>query len=96
VKTDILNAPSHRPERFGGASSAPITPPPGFSSPGARRYQGRSPEDVAAMTMEAIRMNRPLVITDSSMREIFESYAADVRQAFDEAEAFEGAHWPGR
>lgn len=85
VTTNILDSPKRRPERFGGASAMPIETPKGFGSASAPRYRQRTSGEVAAMIESAIRRNQPLVVTDSSMRELFKAYAATVLQAFDAA-----------
>jgi len=88
VSTSIMDSPRRRPERFGGASANPIQPPKGFT-PGSGPRAMRTPEEVADMTERAIRRNQPLVVTDSSMRALFEGYAASVLEAFDRAAEWE-------
>jgi len=89
VITDILNAPRRRPERFGGPSDERIKPPPGFRAPVGAKYAQRTPQEVARMVLEAVRQDRPLVVTDPAMRGLYEDYAAMVLQAFDVAERWE-------
>jgi NAD(P)-dependent dehydrogenase (short-subunit alcohol dehydrogenase family) len=89
VATNILDSPKRRPQRFGGASTAAIETPKGFTSPSAPRYRQRTPDEVAAMIEAAIRRDQPLVVTDSSMRELFEGYAAMVLEAFDAAKEWD-------
>jgi hypothetical protein len=51
----------------------------------------RPPEEAAQMVLRAVRDNRPIVVTDGSMRQIFlDTYVNAVMDAFDEADAFDG------
>ena len=89
VTTDILNARQRRPQRFGGPSAAPITPPKSFRSTGGPPLTSRTPEMVARMTFEAVLADRPLVVTESRLRGLFEAHAEVVLQAFGDAAEFE-------
>lgn len=89
VATDILNSPSRRPERFGGPASGGITAPAGFRAPAGSKYVQRTPREVARMTVEAVREDRPLVVTDPRMRGLYGDFASSVMQAFDDAERWE-------
>jgi NAD(P)-dependent dehydrogenase (short-subunit alcohol dehydrogenase family) len=91
VSTNIFHTLKHRPERFGGPSNELLAPPAGFTLPSstARRSTMRTPEQVAEMVVDAIRTNEPLVVTDGSMRGLFEDYAKIVLEAFDRATAFQ-------
>jgi NAD(P)-dependent dehydrogenase (short-subunit alcohol dehydrogenase family) len=83
VPSRILEGPTLRPARFGGPGQA-IELEPG-SGP---KTAFRPPEEVAEMTLRAVRLNRPVVITDETRREGFERlYVEPVRQAFDELDA---------
>lgn len=95
VITDILNAPRRRPDRFGGPSDEPIRPPPGFRAPVGTKYAQRTPDEVARMVLQAVREDRPLVVTDPAMRGLYEDYSALVLQAFDDAERWEGSNAGG-
>jgi len=86
VVTDILNSPRRRPSRFGGPSAEPVRPPPGFQAPAGARYAQRTPQEVALMVLEAVRNDRPLVMTDPAMRGLYEAYSKMVLEAFDAAE----------
>jgi NAD(P)-dependent dehydrogenase (short-subunit alcohol dehydrogenase family) len=89
VITGMRNSPSYRPERFGGPSDAKVKRPEGFFE--AAQLAFRPPEEAAQMVLRAVRDNRPIVVTDGSMRQIFlDTYVSVVMDAFDEADAFDG------
>ncbi|MER5628405.1 SDR family NAD(P)-dependent oxidoreductase [Streptosporangium sp. NPDC002544] len=87
VATNVLNTPSHRPERFGGAAATEVTPAGGDS--GQFRYRVRTAEQVARMTLRAVRRDELFVLTDGSMRSLHEDYSKEVPAAFDTATEFE-------
>jgi NAD(P)-dependent dehydrogenase (short-subunit alcohol dehydrogenase family) len=81
VPSRILEGPTVRPARFGGPGQ-PIELKP---NPGAAKIAFREPEEVAEMTLRAVRLNRPIVITDETRREVFQTFYVDpVMRAFDE------------
>jgi hypothetical protein len=87
VATRIAESPGNRPARFGGPTERPIITPAGVDM-SAIRF--RPPEEVAEMTLRAVRANQPMVLTDAAKRQVFlDSYVAVVLQAFDEAAAFD-------
>jgi NAD(P)-dependent dehydrogenase (short-subunit alcohol dehydrogenase family) len=88
VATRIGETPRYRPARFGG----PFEPPPRHANAGAlpRKLTFRKPEKVARMLLEAVRENRPLVVTDASQRDDFlRGYVDVVLSAFDDCAAFD-------
>jgi NAD(P)-dependent dehydrogenase (short-subunit alcohol dehydrogenase family) len=88
VTTSMRNSPSYRPARFGGPSDQKVRRPEGFFE--AANLAFRPPEEAAQMVLRAVRDNRPMVVTDGSMRKIFmETYVNIVMEAFDEADAFD-------
>lgn len=85
VDTQVMRSPRSRPARFGGASDTIFVPSVEID-PG--KY--KSAEEVARQTLEAVRANQPLVITDPSLRQAFlEQFVGPVLQAFDCAESAE-------
>jgi NAD(P)-dependent dehydrogenase (short-subunit alcohol dehydrogenase family) len=89
VGTNIASAPSYRPERFGGPLDERIRAPAGFVSRNDQSFRRRTPEEVAAMVVDAILEDRMLVVTDAALRGLFEGYAAEVGKAFDAAEDYD-------
>jgi short-subunit dehydrogenase len=88
VTTSMVNSPSYRPARFGGPSNAKVKRPEGFFQQAALEF--RPPEQVAQIVLRAVRENRPMVLTDASMRKTFvETYVNVVMEAFDQVEAFD-------
>lgn len=88
VATRIHETPRYRPARFGGPSEGTVKGPKGFVQ--TEKIHFRSPEEVAEMTLLAVRENRPMVVTDSTRRELFlKSYVDVVLSAFDDAAAFD-------
>jgi NAD(P)-dependent dehydrogenase (short-subunit alcohol dehydrogenase family) len=88
VTTSMKDSPSYRPERFGGPGTEKVKRPEGFFQ--AVNLSFRPPEQVAQMVLRAVRENRPMVLTDASMRKIFvETYVDVVMDAFDQVEAFD-------
>jgi NAD(P)-dependent dehydrogenase (short-subunit alcohol dehydrogenase family) len=89
VTSGMRNSPSYRPERFGGPSQDKVRPPEGFFERVQLAF--RPPEEAAQMVLRAVREDRPMVVTDGSMRQIFmDTYVKVVMEAFDEADAFDG------
>jgi len=88
VTSEMKNSPSYRPERFGGPSDDKVRRPEGFFEEVNLAF--RPPEQAAQMVLRAVRDNRPMVVTDGSMRKIFmDTYVNVVMEAFDEADAFD-------
>ena len=91
VATRIHDTPRYRPARFGGPSEpAANAPKVAQAFVRSEKITFRPPEEVADMVLLAVRENRPMVVTDSTRRELFmQSYVDVVRSAFEEAEAFD-------
>ena len=91
VATRIHDTPRYRPARFGGPSEPAATPPRmGQAFVQSQKITFRPPEEVAEMVLLAVRENRPMVVTDSTRRELFmQSYVDVVRSAFADTEAFD-------
>jgi NAD(P)-dependent dehydrogenase (short-subunit alcohol dehydrogenase family) len=89
VETSIKNNNSlYRPDRFGGPQQASVRIPEGSFAHIDIIF--RAPEEVAQMVLESVRENRPMVVTDPTMRKAFmESYVSVVLEAFDHADAFD-------
>jgi NAD(P)-dependent dehydrogenase (short-subunit alcohol dehydrogenase family) len=88
VITGMKNSPSYRPERFGGPSDRKVRRPEGFFEKVKLAF--RPPEEAAQMVLRAVRDNRPMVVTDGSLRQVFvDTYVNVVMDAFDEADAFD-------
>ncbi len=82
------NNARYRPERFGGPGEGSVKIPEGFKDHGDLYF--RPAEEVAQMCLHAVQRNRPMVITDGSMRRIFrETYLDVVMGAFDDIDEFE-------
>jgi NAD(P)-dependent dehydrogenase (short-subunit alcohol dehydrogenase family) len=80
----------YRPDRFGGPGEGAVEMPERGADAPSIVY--RPAEEVAEMVLEAIREDRPMVVTDPSQRAAFETgYAALVRRAFDDLDRFEAA-----
>lgn len=76
----------YRPARFGGPYQEAIAPPTSF-----KRGNARPPADVAPMVIQAIRNNRPMLVSDPGYREWFDRYVAMVHEAFDDVDRFVAA-----
>lgn len=84
------NNARYRPARFGGPGEGGVKIPEGFFQQAGLHF--RPAGEVARMCLQAVRQNRPLVVTDPSMRQLYlDTYHAMVMTAFDELEAFESA-----
>jgi short-subunit dehydrogenase len=78
------NNSKYRPARFGGPYEAEIVTPASF-----KRGAPKPPEEVAEMVIEAIRHDRPMLISDPTYRQAFmDQYVSTVVQAFDDVDAF--------
>lgn len=84
------NNAKYRPDRFGGPSDGEVKIPEGFFAHANLKF--RPAEEVAQMCLNAIRKNRAMVITDPTMRAVFDdTYVKLVHEAFDDADVFEKA-----
>jgi NAD(P)-dependent dehydrogenase (short-subunit alcohol dehydrogenase family) len=82
------NNARYRPARFGGPGEGEVKVPEGFIAHANIRF--RPAEDVAQMVLSAVRKNRPIVVTDGTMRGVFtDSYVKVVMEAFDDVDAFD-------
>ena len=82
------NNARYRPARFGGPGDGGVKLPAGFFERADLKF--RPAADVARMCLAAVRANRPLVVTDATMRKLFrETYHDVVMKAFDELDAFD-------
>jgi NAD(P)-dependent dehydrogenase (short-subunit alcohol dehydrogenase family) len=77
------NNSRYRPERFGGPFEEEIVVPSSF------KRVARQPEVVAPMVIQAIRTNRPMLVSDPIYRKAFiDRYVSVVLQAFDDVDEF--------
>ncbi|MFV8819833.1 SDR family NAD(P)-dependent oxidoreductase [Haliea sp. E17] len=82
------NNAKYRPERFGGPGEGGIKVPDNWVAHGDLVF--RPAEEVARLCLQAVRNNRPMVITDGNMRKTFEEgYLKIVMGAFDDVDAFD-------
>lgn len=82
------NNERYRPDRYGGPRNEPVKLPGTFFEDIAIQF--RSPDEVAQLALRAVKLNRPMVITDASQRQRFvEGYANLVMTAFDDVAAFD-------
>ncbi len=89
VATGIGNTPRYRPARFGGPMDRPVKLSKSVAQT-RKTIHFRPPEEVAEMVLDALRDNRPMVVTDASQRSIFVEELVDVAMAaFDAAEAYD-------
>jgi NAD(P)-dependent dehydrogenase (short-subunit alcohol dehydrogenase family) len=80
------NNASYRPTRFGGPQDGGVRVPEGF----LQAVNFRPAPEVAELCLQAVRSNRPMVVTDGAMRKTFkETYADLVMAAFDDVDAFD-------
>ncbi len=95
VETSLKHNNSlYRPDRFGGPQQTSVRIPEGSFKHVDILF--RAPEEVAQMVLDSVRENRPMVVTDPTMRKAFmESYVSVVLEAFDHAEAFDRRARPG-
>ncbi|CAN7285485.1 SDR family NAD(P)-dependent oxidoreductase [Phenylobacterium sp. LjRoot225] len=92
VATRIAECQTVRPDRYGGPSEAGVIPP---TSVHMADLYFRPADEVAQMTLRAVRANRPMVLTEGWRREFFmRSYVGAVMQAFDDADAFDRERAP--
>lgn len=87
VTTQMRGSGGYRPDRFGG----PFERTKG--APASHKVNlFRQPEQVARMVLEAVRKDRPIVVTDNAYREVFlKQYVDPVLQAFDAVADFDEA-----
>ncbi len=84
------NNARYRPARFGGPGEGEVKVPDGFFAHANLKF--RPPEGVAQMVLQAIRNNRPMVVTDGTMRDVFmDTYVKVALEAFDDVDAFDSA-----
>ncbi|MCB2075493.1 MAG: SDR family NAD(P)-dependent oxidoreductase [Novosphingobium sp.] len=77
------NNSKYRPKRFGGPFEEEVVVPSSF------KRVARLPEEVAPMVIEAIRRDRPMLISDPVYRQAFvDRYVSVVMQAFDDVDDF--------
>ena len=82
------NNARYRPERFGGPREGGVEVPEEFVSDADLQF--RPAEEVAKMCLRAVRNNRPMVVTDGSMRQTFQDgYQRIVMEAFDDVDDFD-------
>jgi NAD(P)-dependent dehydrogenase (short-subunit alcohol dehydrogenase family) len=92
VATQIQNSAKYRPSRFGGPGTEALRISPDdmalFHTQGQALV--RSAEEAAHMVLTAVRKNRPVVLTDATMRQQFKETYVDLFQAaFDDVDAFD-------
>jgi len=74
----------YRPARFGGPYQEEVALPANF-----KPRTAQPPEQVAPMVINAIRRNRPMLVSDPARRKDFmERYLPVVLQAFDDVDEF--------
>ena len=79
---------SYRPERFGGPTDEEVRVPAAFVEHNTLVF--RPADEVGKLCVKAVRENRPMVITDGKMREIFvRTYQNLVHEAFDFVDEFD-------
>jgi NAD(P)-dependent dehydrogenase (short-subunit alcohol dehydrogenase family) len=86
VQSGIANSPRYRPTSYGGPSDRVSTMPQDV------RAIGRPATEAGQMVLNAIRNDRAVIVTDPSHRRGFEQgFVRLVREAFDDAAAFDAA-----
>ena len=84
----LENNSRYRPERFGGPREGRMVFPEGFFEDAALHF--RPAEEVARMVVQAVKENRPMVVTDGAMRQTFrDTYVKVVEEAFDFVDRFD-------
>ena len=79
---------SYRPARFGGPTDEEVRVPAEFVGHDVLVF--RPADEVARLCLKAVKANRPMVITDGKMREIFvRTYQNLVHEAFDFVDEFD-------
>ena len=78
VRTQIVHAGRNRPDELGG----PETPPEQVAQAGAGTYSGMDPADVAQLVLNAIKANRPYVVTHYENKAPLEQRLERLREAF--------------
>ena len=86
VQTQLLDSPSLRPQRFGGAYSRP-------QQEALRGTMGQriGPDAAGQRVLHAIQHNEFYVLTHAGERDAIKSRHARIEAAFDRAEAWEKA-----
>ena len=91
VKTQIADSMRYRPARFGGPGHDSVNMPRDLHK--SEDLKSRSPEVVAQMVLRAVRKNRPMVITEAGMRDLFrQGYVDVVMSAFDDVVEFDNTN----
>ncbi len=82
------NNAKYRPQRFGGPGEGGIKVPEKWKAHDDLVF--RPADEVAKLCLQAVKNNRPMVITDGRMRKTFqEGYLDIVMGAFDDVDAFD-------
>ena len=88
VRTEMLMSSRSRTEAYGGPVNAPMplpTPRSGGPQPDASMPLLLSPEEVAKITIEGLRVNAPVIATHKSMRPVVKDYFDRLLSAWDAA-----------
>lgn len=86
VATRIAESSANRPARYGGPAAGVVS----VDGVDMSAIRFRPAEQVAEMTLRAVREGRPMVLTDAARRPVFlDTYVNLVLQAFDEAAAYD-------
>ncbi len=81
---------SYRPERFGGPTDEEVHVSSSFVE--HNKLVFRPADEVARLCLKAVRANKPMVISDGKMREIFvRTYQSLVHDAFDFVDEFDAS-----
>ena len=95
VPTNIVaNSTETRRQRF-GVDAERIVIPAEFFNKNSNLLLTRTPDQVAIQVIDGIRENRLFILTDHTMRGLFEQYADLVREGFDAAEKLAAEKFPG-
>jgi NAD(P)-dependent dehydrogenase (short-subunit alcohol dehydrogenase family) len=90
VESRIVRSPRYRPAQYGGPAKDEVVLPDGAGEEG--HAVSRPAEEAGEMVAEAIRANRPVIVTDPSHRTGFDAGMVSlVHEAFDAAAAFDRA-----
>lgn len=82
------NNARYRPARFGGPGEGEVKIPEGFFQHVAITF--RPADEVGRMVVRAVKEDRPMVITDGTMRKTFrDTYVKIVEEAFDFVDDFD-------
>jgi NAD(P)-dependent dehydrogenase (short-subunit alcohol dehydrogenase family) len=90
VESRIVDSPRYRPASYGGPGDGVVTLPRGAHEKGVA--EARPASEVAELVLDAIRTNRPVIVTDASHRGAFEQgLMKQVLDAYDEVAAYDRA-----